>query len=139
VFRSVVLAAALAVSTGAVAGDSVQWAYPGLGRPSGHGAAASGTVTVPGSTQQYPASQVDDFFIGVDWFPQRHAAMPLVVAHGRRPNVYACAYCHLPQGEGRPETPPSPDSPLHTSPINCAISAMANARPSTRATSRPGA
>jgi cytochrome c553 len=103
VFRSVILAGALAVSTGAVAGDSVQWAYPGLGRPSGHGAPASGTVTVPGSAQRYPASQVDDFFIGVDWFPQRHAAMPLVVAHGRRPNVYACGYCHLPQGEGRPE------------------------------------
>jgi cytochrome c553 len=102
-FRSLVLGAVLAVSSGAVAGDSVQWAYPGLGRPAGHRAAASGTVTVPGSVQQYPASQVDDFFVAVDWFPQRHAAMPLVVAHGRKPNVYACGYCHLPQGEGRPE------------------------------------
>lgn len=101
-FRSLVLAAALAVSSGAAAGDSVHWAYPGLG-PSGHRAAASGTVAVPGSGQQFAASQVDDFFIAVDWFPQRHGAMPLVVAHGRRPNVYACGYCHLPQGEGRPE------------------------------------
>ncbi len=29
--------------------------------------------------------------------------MPEIVAHGRKPNVYACAYCHLPNGEGRPE------------------------------------
>jgi cytochrome c553 len=29
--------------------------------------------------------------------------MPVVVAKGRRPSVYACAYCHLPDGTGRPE------------------------------------
>lgn len=29
--------------------------------------------------------------------------MPEVVAHGRKPDVYACAYCHLPNGLGRPE------------------------------------
>ncbi len=29
--------------------------------------------------------------------------MPDVVAHGRKPDVYACAYCHLPNGQGRPE------------------------------------
>jgi len=29
--------------------------------------------------------------------------MPEVVAHGRRPDVAACGYCHLPTGNGRPE------------------------------------
>ena len=29
--------------------------------------------------------------------------MPAVVAHGRKPLVYACGYCHLPDGGGRPE------------------------------------
>jgi cytochrome c553 len=29
--------------------------------------------------------------------------MPDVVAHGRKPNLFACAYCHLPNGMGRPE------------------------------------
>ena len=29
--------------------------------------------------------------------------MPEVVAHGRRPDVRACGYCHLPNGQGRPE------------------------------------
>jgi cytochrome c553 len=29
--------------------------------------------------------------------------MPEAVAHGRRPDVRACGYCHLPNGQGRPE------------------------------------
>jgi len=29
--------------------------------------------------------------------------MPVVVAVGRKPSVYACGYCHLPDGTGRPE------------------------------------
>lgn len=29
--------------------------------------------------------------------------MPAIVAHGRKPDVYACGYCHLPNGQGRPE------------------------------------
>jgi len=29
--------------------------------------------------------------------------MPEVVSHGRKPEVRACAYCHLPTGNGRPE------------------------------------
>jgi cytochrome c553 len=29
--------------------------------------------------------------------------MPGVVEHGRKPEVFACGYCHLPNGQGRPE------------------------------------
>jgi cytochrome c553 len=29
--------------------------------------------------------------------------MPDIVAHGRKPAVSACGYCHLPDGQGRPE------------------------------------
>ena len=29
--------------------------------------------------------------------------MPKVVAHGTKPAVLACGYCHLPNGQGRPE------------------------------------
>jgi cytochrome c553 len=29
--------------------------------------------------------------------------MPAIVARGRSPEVFACAYCHLPDGTGRPE------------------------------------
>ena len=29
--------------------------------------------------------------------------MPEIVAHGKAPGVFACGYCHLPNGQGRPE------------------------------------
>ena len=29
--------------------------------------------------------------------------MPAIVAYGRPPHIFACGYCHLPNGEGRPE------------------------------------
>jgi cytochrome c553 len=38
-----------------------------------------------------------------DWHPEEHPAMPGIVGRSREPQVYACAYCHLPNGAGRPE------------------------------------
>ena len=58
---------------------------------------------VPGSIVTYTTRQVHDLFSVPDWFPNEHPPMPEVVAHGRRPVVYACGYCHLPNGQGRPE------------------------------------
>jgi cytochrome c553 len=42
-------------------------------------------------------------FSAADWFPESHPPMPEVVAHGRQPGTYACAFCHLPTGLARPE------------------------------------
>ena len=58
---------------------------------------------VPGSKLSFTPSQVHDFFNVPDWHPSAHPKMPDIVAHGRRPDVYACGYCHLPNGQGRPE------------------------------------
>ena len=49
------------------------------------------------------AATDDDLFAVKDLHPDEHPPMPDVVAHGRKPGVYACAYCHLPNGQGRPE------------------------------------
>jgi cytochrome c553 len=38
-----------------------------------------------------------------DWHPDEHPPMPRIVSTGREPQVWACAYCHLPNGAGRPE------------------------------------
>ena len=38
-----------------------------------------------------------------DWHPDEHPPMPDIVAKGRAPQVFACGYCHLPNGAGRPE------------------------------------
>jgi cytochrome c553 len=58
---------------------------------------------VLGSTVGYSQQSIKNLFAVPDWFPDSHAAMPAVVAYGRRPAVRACAYCHLPNGLGRPE------------------------------------
>jgi hypothetical protein len=63
----------------------------------------SGAVRVPHSRVAFLPSQLADLFSAPDWHPADHPVMPEVVAHGRKPSVYACGYCHLPDGNGRPE------------------------------------
>jgi cytochrome c553 len=58
---------------------------------------------VPGSKISFTRSQVQDLFSVPDWRPASHPAMPDIVSHGRKPDVYACGYCHLANGQGRPE------------------------------------
>ena len=48
-------------------------------------------------------AQVKDAFNVPDWHPDNHPAAPDIVSHGRKPAVLACGYCHLPNGQGRPE------------------------------------
>jgi cytochrome c553 len=80
---------------------------PAWAMPLGTGAAAPfDSVTprrVPGSTVAYTDRQAHDRFSVPDWYPGSHPAMPDIVARGRRPAVWACGYCHLPDGAGRPE------------------------------------
>lgn len=59
--------------------------------------------SVPGSTVRLTRAQLSDLFNPPDWHPDDHPAPPPVVAHGRRPDVRACGYCHYPNGQGRPE------------------------------------
>ncbi len=58
---------------------------------------------VPNSGVSFTFAQTRDLFDPPDWHPSGHPAMPEIAAHGRKPDVYACAYCHLPNGQGRPE------------------------------------
>jgi cytochrome c553 len=60
-------------------------------------------VSIPGVSVRFNEEETDDVFLAVDWRPATHPPMPSVVAHGRPPHVMACGYCHLPDGEGRPE------------------------------------
>ena len=76
------------------------WAY-GVNTPGLNLSAPSGTHTVPGSTAEFTFPR--DRFSPPDWHPAAHPPMPPVVAQGRQPQVFACGYCHLPNGQGRPE------------------------------------
>ena len=58
---------------------------------------------VPGSTVSLTVAQTRDPFNPPDWRPYGHPSMPDAVAHGRRPAMRACGFCHLVNGQGRPE------------------------------------
>lgn len=62
-----------------------------------------GSRHAPNSNASYTAAQIGDLFGVPDWHPEAHPPMPEMVAHGRKPDIFACAYCHLPNGQGRPE------------------------------------
>jgi len=80
------------------------WAYP---VPKAAGAAPKLDnillKSLPGSKVRLTEAAVNDRFNVPDWYPQDHPAAPAFVLHGRKPNVFACGYCHLPNGQGRPE------------------------------------
>jgi cytochrome c553 len=81
------------------------WAFAVNPPPTDASAAPDETALfhVPGGKIAFTYSQVHDFFRVPDWHPASHPKMPEIVSHGRQPEVYACAYCHLPNGQGRPE------------------------------------
>ena len=60
-------------------------------------------LDIPDSTEKFPLSRINDAFNAPDWRPASHGPMPEVVAKGRKPTVMACAFCHTPTGQGRPE------------------------------------
>ncbi len=57
---------------------------------------------LPGTTAAFALKQVDDNYGPADWYPSDHPEMPGIVAHGQKPNVPACGFCHYPNGKGRP-------------------------------------
>jgi cytochrome c553 len=79
------------------------WAYPVNPPDMPVAPDDSVAVRIPHVERTFLPSQLRDLFFAPDWHPKDHAAMPDVVARGRKPNLYACGYCHLPDGGGRPE------------------------------------
>lgn len=83
--------------------DVPAWLFP---LPAHEGAVVLDSVTLrrlPGSQAAFTEARVNRVFDVADWYPDSHPPMPDIVVHGRRPAVIACAYCHLPDGAGRPE------------------------------------
>ena len=92
-----------AIALPAQAAELPQWAYPV--NPNPKPPDATKPIQLPGSTKSYTQAQIDDGFNPPDWYPQDHAPMPDVVAHGRKEtNARACALCHLTSGGGHPES-----------------------------------
>jgi len=79
------------------------WAYP-VNPPDFTPTPDDGSLRhVPDSAAAFTLTQLRDLFFGPDWHPDDHPAMPDVVTHGRKPDVFACAYCHRADGSGGPE------------------------------------
>ena len=81
------------------------WAYV-LNEPASGNADAPDpdeVVTVPGSSVSMPRSAINLTNGPPDWHPDSHPPMPELVAKGGGDGVVACGYCHLPNGQGKPE------------------------------------
>lgn len=112
---------------------AMAWAFP-LNPPSDPHApkpAMHKPLQVPGSARSYTLADYDGMFNAPDWFPEDHPPMPRIVARGRG-QAWACAYCHLPNGQGRPE-----NAPLAGLPAAYIIEQVKAFRSGERVTGRP--
>jgi cytochrome c553 len=88
--------------------DFPSWAYP-VDLPPKPGAQPpkpkdeSKLFQAPGSEVKLTRAQIEAAETVADWHPSDHPPMPDVVKNGK-PKVRACAFCHMPDGAGRPET-----------------------------------
>jgi cytochrome c553 len=89
-------------------------------------------LQVPGSAVRLTRAQLGDLFNPPDWRPDNHPSAPEVVAHGRKPDVRACGYCHYPNGQGRPE-----NSSLAGLPADYIVQQMADMRAGRRRSADP--
>lgn len=108
------------------------WAYalntPGLPPPVEDGESRH----VPDSELAFTFTQPRNLYAPPDWHPEDHPEMPPIVADGRNPGVFACAYCHLPNGQGRPE-----NASLVGLPAEYIMQQMADYRAGLRTSSEP--
>jgi cytochrome c553 len=84
--------------------DVPAWAFP-TPAPGGPAAVLDSVtrVSVPGSRVLYTEAEILAHYVIPDWHPTDHPVMPPSVARGRPPALIGCAFCHLPNGLGRPE------------------------------------
>ena len=102
-WQTILIGAALILPAGGLAaGDdpALEWAFPGT---AAHAPFGTDAHTLPGSPLSLTWAQIHDRSRVPDWYPQAHPAAPASVLRSRSPDHYACGYCHLATGQGRPE------------------------------------
>ena len=126
------LSGLLLAGAAAAQGSLPYWAYPVPKPAPGPAAKPDNTVlkSLPGAKRRFTEAGVNDRFNVPDWYPQDHPAAPPIVLHGRKPNVFACGYCHLPNGHGRPE-----NASLAGQPADYIVSQVADMREGKRKSS----
>ena len=130
---SAIVCGLLAIRMATAADGPPVWAYP-LNNPDYKPPVDDGRpVRVPDSVAGYTWSQLRDRFIAPVWHPSDHAALPDIVAQGRKPGVFACGFCHRAAGPGGPE-----NAGLAGLPKNYIIQQMADYKSGARGTTVPG-
>lgn len=79
------------------------WLYPMPAGAPHFAVADAAPATRPGSGVTLTGAATRNRAIAVDWFPDPANPPPPIVLRASQPGGYACGYCHLPRGEGRPE------------------------------------
>ena len=118
VFMSVAalaLAALTGTATALAAEDEPVWAWGFTTPPPSSPPAAAAPappldnikqLTLQGSRFSFTRAEIANPYGPADWFPDDHPIMPDVIAHGResaQPKIWACGFCHYPNGKGRSE------------------------------------
>src|SRR5215472_7747016 len=123
---------AFGFSVAAPAAEPPAWAYP-VNPPDLKPRTDDGVMRrVPDSSATYSVTQLRDRFIAPVWHPGDHPALPQVVAEGRKPNVFACGFCHRADGPGGPE-----NASLAGLPAGYIVQQLADYRSGARKTSVP--
>ena len=127
------LVSAVAASAAYGADSPPDWAYPvnppGLKPKPDDGVPRR----VPESNASFTLTQLRDRFFSPVWHPAEHPPQPEVVARGRKPDVFACGFCHRADGPGGPE-----NSNIAGLPAAYIVQQMADYKSGARKTSVPG-
>jgi len=135
---SAALAAAIAcvvlpITTATAAESPPRWAYPENNRNYKPPADDGNLVRVPDSAAGYTWTQLRDRFSAPVWHPGDHEPLPDIVASGRKPDVFACGFCHRADGPGGPE-----NADLAGLPKSYIVQQMADYKNGARGTAAPG-
>lgn len=83
--------------------EDLDWAYaisPGFPQAPDDGTPHA----LPGTERTFTLTEIRNAYGPADWYPGDHPEMPAIVARGREEaGIMACALCHYPNGQGKPE------------------------------------
>src|SRR5579863_10225301 len=99
-------AASMSFAADVPAAGPPAWAYaipPAAAAPATPPPPDTSMKHLEGNSSQFTRAQIADRYGPADWYPSDHPQMPDVVAHGKKPEVWACGLCHYPNGKGRQE------------------------------------
>jgi cytochrome c553 len=105
----ILIVAGAAYAASNAADGPIPWAYAippaaPAGSPAATPPAPDTSIKhLEGSSGAFTRAQISDRYGPADWYPGDHPSMPDVVAHGKKPEVWACGLCHYPNGKGRQE------------------------------------